>query len=123
MLRLLIAACLMTAMAQVQLYAAPKCTTVTGDFTVKQGETTYNCKSKTTCTEYKCVEIGNQLRCGNSTTTTHGDCTAVQASGPGTVAPGMDAGVLDPGASTPPRRFLQVAPSTGGELRFQVAPQ
>jgi hypothetical protein len=111
MSRLFLAA-LLVAVAPAQLQAAPNttCTTENGNYSVKQGDKNYSCKSKETCTttEYKCKPIGDQIRCGNETktTTSYDNCTVVQASGPGAggIVPGTMPDVLAPDTSTPPSR-------------------
>ncbi len=74
MLRLLMALFITTAMAHVQLYAAPVCKTETGNYTVKQGGKTLSCTSRETCSDTKlvCEPVGNKIQCGNKTTTTSG---------------------------------------------------
>lgn len=120
MSRLVLAALCAIAIVPAQLQAAPNttCKTENGSYSVKQGDKNYTCKVKETCTttEYKCKPIGDQIRCGNETTTktTYDDCRVAQASGPsGTgVVPDSAPGVLDPGPSNPSIRVPR-----GGVLR------
>ena len=130
MLRLVMAALIVTAMAHGQLHAAPKttCTTQTGNFSVKQGDKTLNCTSKETCTtvddtKISCRDIGGQLRCGPTTTTTitYDGCSAAQTGpgGAGGIVPDTRPGVLAPDTSSPPTRGPQIFRPGGTLQRFQ----